>query len=169
MMSLSLSYYWRSAMTSRVLWLVIMLLGNSSFVGAQTVESVAERENGLDKCAGTIALELDKRSEFIPNQWPIFCHQNRNHPLIVERVVAISADLASGRYTEGQIAALREGQLPIGAPREAAFYLYGAPRTSSRKTTAEGVEEVMVFRFLDGPVPQRVVTNKAGLIFSIEE
>lgn len=156
-------------MIQKAMYGAALLLLSSSSVTAQTVESVAARENGLDKCAGTIALELDKRMDFVPNQWPIFCHQNRNHPLIVQRVSEINADLASGRYTDEQRATLRTGQLPIGVPREAAFYLYGAARSASKKTTAAGVEEVLIFRFLDGPVAQRVVTNVGGLVYSIEE
>lgn len=156
-------------MHKKVVFGFLLLLNSVSQGHAQWVEKVAAEENGLDKCAGTIALELDKRTEFRPDEWPIFCHQYRDHPLIQKRVEEIRADVASERYTEAQRAALRADTLPIGAPREAAFYLYGSARSTSKKTTAEGVTEVIVFKFLDGNVGTRVVTVKAGIIDSLEE
>lgn len=134
-----------------------------------SVEEVASSENGLDNCAGTLALGLDKRPEFRPNAWPIFCHKNITHPLMERRVAEIRADLASGRYSDEELAALREGRITIGMPREAIFYVHGSPAAVKKRTTAEGVSELVLFRFMSGAVAQMVIEIRAGKVHSIEE
>lgn len=118
----------------------------SELINAKAWTDTLSRERGLDRCAGAIALGLDRLPGFDPAaDWPFVCNDHRNDKEMLKRVQEISADLQSGKFSDEQLNALRAGKVPFGCAIDGMYYVYGRPDSRRRSSTAEGIEEVFVY------------------------
>lgn len=123
----------------------------NDLVDAKAWTDTLARERGLDRCAGAIALGLDKLPGFDPDKdWPFVCNDHRNDKEMLERVGEIGADLQSGKFTKEQLNVLREGRVPFGCAIDGMYYVYGVPDERRKSSTEEGVEEVFIYSMATG-------------------